>query len=146
VQSGLAHGGDIGVESAGFVPLGFVEGAGVAYLADRGSPGSPTKGTDTLLRLRADVLRASGVHDGDLLVATEAVGRTIAVRCAARCAVTKIGQASDAAHPEGHILFAGGSAALRGTSRSRTMVLAAAAVVIIIAAGVLVAWRARRRA
>jgi hypothetical protein len=34
VVSGLPHGGDIGVESAGFVPLGFSAGD-AAYLADR---------------------------------------------------------------------------------------------------------------
>ncbi|HVH65537.1 MAG TPA: hypothetical protein VM674_05830, partial [Candidatus Acidoferrum sp.] len=35
VQSGIAHGGDIGLESAGFVPAGFVAGGGYAYVADR---------------------------------------------------------------------------------------------------------------
>ena len=53
VVSGLPHGGDIGVESADFVPLGFSAGD-AAYLADRFSqaaglyrPGEPgVKGLD----------------------------------------------------------------------------------------------------
>lgn len=43
-------GGDIGVESIGFVPRGFGRG-GLAYLADFGAPGSPTQGSDSVLSL-----------------------------------------------------------------------------------------------
>ena len=70
------------VESLGFVPPGFLPN-GVAYLADRRSPGAPTEGTDTILRLTADALGQAGVREGDLLVSTESAGRTVAVRCGA---------------------------------------------------------------
>ena len=57
--SGLPHGGDIGVESAGFVPPGF--GAGdAAYLADRFSKGNRHPGTDSILRLPGQELIKRG--------------------------------------------------------------------------------------
>src|SRR5262249_58923620 len=80
VDSGLAAGGDIGVESAGFVPTHF--GArGAAFLADRGTPGSPHPGTDSILTIAGDALIGAGVRAGDLLVATGGGADTIAVRC-----------------------------------------------------------------
>jgi len=78
VVSGLPHGGDIGVESAGFVPPGFSAG-GAAYLADRFSKGNRHPGTDSILRLPGQELISAGVRAGDLLVATEASARTIVV-------------------------------------------------------------------
>src|SRR5204863_9222807 len=55
--SPLPHGGDIGVESAGFVPAGFDAGWS-AYVADRRSPGNPHPGSDAILRLSgADLSR-----------------------------------------------------------------------------------------
>jgi hypothetical protein len=105
-SSGLPHGGDIGVESTGFVPPGF--GArDSAYLADRFSKGNKHPGTDSILRLPgADLLRA-GVRPGDLLVATEGSARTIVVRCAASCTVRYIAIGLAISHAEGHIVFAG---------------------------------------
>ena len=50
VASGIAHGGDIGVESGAFIPPGFSPG-GTAYIADRGTPNNPHPGTDTILRM-----------------------------------------------------------------------------------------------
>jgi hypothetical protein len=47
--SGLPHGGDIGVESVGFVPTGKAD----AVLADRLTPGNPHPGDDVLLRIGA---------------------------------------------------------------------------------------------
>ena len=49
-ESGLPAGGDIGVESVGFVPPKLGR-RGAAYLADMGAPGSPTSGSDSLLIL-----------------------------------------------------------------------------------------------
>jgi hypothetical protein len=50
--SGLPHGGDISVESAGFVPLGF--GAGdAAYLADRFSKATGTQARTAFCACRA---------------------------------------------------------------------------------------------
>jgi hypothetical protein len=106
-HTGLPVGGDIGAESAGFVPAGFFAG-GAAYLADRATAGNPHAGTDTLLRLTAAELRAEAVAEGDLLVANEGAGGTVAIRCAAdgSCSqVRRIGQATNAAHIEGHLLL-----------------------------------------
>ena len=102
IASGLPAGGDIGVESLGFVPTDFVNRGATAYVADRKSPGSPTEGTDSIWRLtRADLDRV-GLDDNDLLVATEAGGRTIIVRCRQTCRVLQLGEAPNA-HVEGHI-------------------------------------------
>lgn len=107
-ESGLPIGGDIGVESLGFVPPGFIAGGGDAYVADRGTPGSPHPGTDSVLRLSAAELAAAGVADGDLLAVTEASSLTIAVRCrstAAACTLHKVATGPEAAHGEGHVVF-----------------------------------------
>jgi hypothetical protein len=104
VVSGLATGGDIGVESAGFVPARF--GARwVAFLADRGTPGNPHPGTDSILTLSGQALVGAGVRSGDLLVATEGGADTIAVRCRRTCTVRRIADGPAVAHAEGHIVF-----------------------------------------
>jgi hypothetical protein len=71
VVSGLPRGGDIGVESAGFVPPGF-SADDAAYLADPFSRGNRHPGTDSIMRLPGQELISAGVRAGDLLVATEA--------------------------------------------------------------------------
>ena len=103
VISGLPMGGDTGVESEGFVPPGF-SGGGFAYLADRGTPNNPFPGTDSLLRLSADALASAGVQEGDLLIATEGNGTTIAVRCADTCSVMPAAQGTNGGHIEGHLI------------------------------------------
>jgi hypothetical protein len=100
-ESGLPAGGDIGVESAGFVP----PGATAAYLADRLSPGNRHPGDDAILRLSKTALERAGILPGDLLVASEGA-LTIDVRCAARCAVRYVAAGPAIAHAEGHIAFA----------------------------------------
>ena len=102
VQSGLPAGGDIGVESAGFVP----PRATAAYLADRFSAGNRHPGDDAILRLSAAELTQAGIRAGDLLVATEGGARTIDVRCAAACTVRYVAAGPTIAHAEGHIVFA----------------------------------------
>lgn len=67
-NSGLSHGGDVGVESERFVPEAGVEDVAGA---DRLTPGDPHPGDDRLLRLSAVAQPAAGVRSGDLLVATE---------------------------------------------------------------------------
>jgi hypothetical protein len=104
--SGLPHGGDIGVESAGFVPLGF-GASDAAYLADRYSRGNRHPGTNSILRLPGPGLIKAGVRPGDLLVATEGGARTIAVRCASSCTVRYIAAGPAVSHAEGHIVFSG---------------------------------------
>lgn len=102
--SGLPHGGDIGVESAGFLPPRF--GArGAAYLADRYSKGNKHPGTNSILRLPGSQLIKAGVRPGDLLVTTEASARTIVVRCASACTVRYIAAGPAITHAEGHIVF-----------------------------------------
>jgi hypothetical protein len=104
-ESGLPAGGDVGVESAGFVPPGFTT-AQAAYLADRSSPGNAHPGTDHILRLGGRQLARAGARPGDLLVATEGGAKTILVRCADSCTVRYIAAGPAASHGEGHIVFA----------------------------------------
>jgi hypothetical protein len=101
-ESGLPAGGDIGVESAGFVP----PGATAAYLADRLSPGNRHPGDDAILRLSKTALDRAGILAGDLLVGSEGGALTIDVRCAARCTVRYVATGPAIAHAEGHIAFA----------------------------------------
>ena len=101
-RSDLPAGGDIGVESAGFVP----PHAAAAYLADRLTPGNKHPGDDAILRLSAAALARAGIRAGDLLVATEGGANTIDVRCAAACTVRLVAAGPTVAHAEGHIVFA----------------------------------------
>jgi hypothetical protein len=104
-ESGLPAGGDIGVESAGFVPPRFTR-AGAAYLADRSSRGNAHPGTDHILTLTGWQLVRAGARPGDLLVATEGGAKTILVRCSDSCAVRHIADGPAPSHGEGHIVFA----------------------------------------
>jgi hypothetical protein len=103
-SSGLPTGGDVGVESAGFVPPGFGS-ADAAYLADRGVPGNAHPGTDSILMLRGTALARVGVATGDLLIASEGGAQTIAVRCRETCTVRHIADGPTVTHGEGHIVF-----------------------------------------
>lgn len=104
VQSGIAHGGDIGVESAGFVLPGFISGGGFAYVADRATANNPHPGTDNILRVGAGALSQAGVRDGDLLIAAEGGAVTIDVACASSCAARTIVSTETTAHIEGHLV------------------------------------------
>ena len=104
-RSGLPHGPDIGVESAGVVPQRFGPGWR-AYLADRVSPGNAHPGDDALLAISGRALLRAGVRPGDLLVASEGGAQTVAVRCGARCSVRHVADGPAVAHGEGHIAFA----------------------------------------
>jgi hypothetical protein len=98
----LPTGGDTGVESVGFVPA---SGA-TAYLADRGTPNNPFPGTDSILRLSAQALESIGVKDGDLLVATEGGGTTVAIQCRDTCSARTIAMGpagGNVGHIEGRI-------------------------------------------
>jgi hypothetical protein len=97
-------GGDIGVESAGFLPPRF--GADdAAYLADRYSKGNKHPGTNSILRLPGSQLLKAGARPGDLLVATEASAHTIVVHCANTCSVRYIAAGPAISHAEGHVVF-----------------------------------------
>jgi hypothetical protein len=100
--SELPHGGDIGVESLGFVPSARAD----ALVADRLTPGNPHPGDDVLLRIGAAALAAAGVRPGDLLVATEGGALTDAVSCTtAGCNIRYVADGPSQAHVEGHIAF-----------------------------------------
>ena len=103
-KSGLPAGGDIGVESVGFVPKGFARG-GELYYADRKTPGNPHPGTVSVLRMSSSDLVAGGVQDGDMLAITEGGASMIDVRCAPTCAVAPIVGTPTTAHGEGHLAF-----------------------------------------
>jgi hypothetical protein len=111
VKPDLPAGGDIGVESVGFLPPGFIGRGGTAYVADRRSPGSPTaaaggeaptEGTDSIWRLTSEHFSQVAIDENDLLVSTEANGRTVVVRCRETCRIFPLGQAPGS-HIEGHI-------------------------------------------
>jgi hypothetical protein len=109
-DSGLAAGGDIGVEALGFVPSRVGRGA-AAYFSDLGAPGSPTSGDDSLLVLRGQDLTRASLRGGELLAAMEGGGTTIAVRCGATCSVRRVADGLPATHGEGHLTFVAGSVA-----------------------------------
>ena len=106
----LPTGGDIGAESVGFVPAGFMARGGFVYYADRLTAGNPHPGTDSLLRLASAQLAAAGVQDGDLLVATEGGATLVAVHCEASCTVISVVATTTKAHGEGHLAFTMGPA------------------------------------
>jgi hypothetical protein len=158
VASGIAHGGDIGVESAAFVPSGFIARGGGAFLADRATANNPHPGTDTILRMPSNDLAAAGVRDGDLLIASEGGGVTIRVRCTSTCAATTIVPTQTSAHIEGHLLIVASQptpspstlvpVADLGSQRAQLLTRLAIGVLIAIAALALLGIgvrRARRR-
>jgi hypothetical protein len=101
-NSGLPHGGDIGVESEAFIP----PTTQTAVLADRLTPGNRHPGDDVVLRIDRAALVAAGVRPGDLLVATEGGALTDAIRCGSkRCSVRHVASGPAIAHAEGHIAF-----------------------------------------
>jgi len=133
VASGLPAGGDVGLEAVGFVPPEFLQRGGIAYLADRGSSGSPPEGTDGIRRLTEDVLRGVGIDNNDLVLATEAGGRTAVVRCRLTCRVLPLGGAPGA-RVKGHITVALGPPQQKpfvGASREGTLAFAATTAVVI---------------
>lgn len=110
IRPDLPAGPDIGVESVGFTPPGFIGRGGTAYVADRRSPGSPTaptggspptEGTDAIWRVTADAFSQVRIDENDLIVVTE-TGRTVVVRCRATCRTFPFGDAPGA-HIEGHV-------------------------------------------
>jgi hypothetical protein len=103
-NSGLPAGGDIGVEAVGFVPPALGR-RGTAYLADLGAPGSPTTGSDSLLVLPAADISRGGLRAADLVVATEAGAKTIALRCRRFCTIRRVADGPPSTHAEGHITF-----------------------------------------
>ena len=103
-NSQLPHGGDIGVESEGFVPR---DPHADAFVADRLTPGNRHPGDDVVLRIRADALRNAGVHPGDLLVSTEGGALTDDISPSVTgYRILLVARGPAIAHGEGHIAFA----------------------------------------
>jgi hypothetical protein len=103
-NSQLPHGGDIGVESEGFVPR---DPHADAFVADRLTPGNRHPGDDVVLRIRANALRDAGVHPGDLLVSTEGGALTDDISPSATGYLIRLVARGPAiSHGEGHIAFA----------------------------------------
>ena len=144
-DSGLPTGGDIGVESLGFVPSGFGR-AGTVYYADRATPNNPHPGTDSLLRLDARAIDRLGIRDGDLLAATEGGATMIAVHCGASCGVTRIIDIPTSAHGEGHVLAVADRPVTGPPATSSRLSLPVPGVLLIaVAVGIAVAGVAWRR-
>ncbi|MGI8983656.1 MAG: hypothetical protein ACR2HM_03850 [Acidimicrobiales bacterium] len=101
IRPELPAGPDIGAESVGFTPPGFIGRGGTAYVADRRSPGSPTEGTDAIWRVTPELFSQVRIDENDLIVVTE-TGRTVVVRCRATCRTFPFGDAAGA-HIEGHV-------------------------------------------
>ncbi len=101
INPGLASGPDIGVESVGFTPPGFIGRGGTAYVADRRSPGSPTEGSDTIWRMPASSFSQVRIDENDLVVVSE-TGHSVVVRCRMTCRTFPFGDAPNA-HIEGHV-------------------------------------------
>ncbi|HEY6377926.1 MAG TPA: hypothetical protein VI316_01975 [Candidatus Dormibacteraeota bacterium] len=159
--SGVPAGGDIGVESVGFVPA---TGAVAAYVADRATPGNPHPGTDSVLRLGGAALAAGGVQPGELLVATEGGDTLVGVRYNGSCVATVLATGPPTAHGEGRLLIVAApttasagvttpgpdtqpaATAAGSTGHTATAVtLSAVAVVLVSGATVAVALARRRR-
>lgn len=82
----------------------FARGPG-GYSTATGPEPYKHPGTNSILRLRGLDLVKAGIRPGDLLAATEASARTIAVRCASTCTVKDIAVGPAISHAEGHIVF-----------------------------------------
>ena len=101
VNSGLAHGQDVGTESEGFVPAQY----GDALVSDRGTPHNRHPGDNEILALSQRSLRSVGVTADDLLVVDEGGAATIAVTCTSTCRVRHVANGPADAHIEGHVVF-----------------------------------------
>jgi hypothetical protein len=100
-HSGLPHGGDIGVESEGFVPAAK---RFAMLVSDRLTPGNPHPGDNLILRIRSAALHAAGARAGDMIVVSEGAGTTDVVHCSAQsCQARVIAQGPAIAHIEGHV-------------------------------------------
>lgn len=102
IRPDLPTGPDIGVESVGFTPPGFIGRGGTAYVADRRSPGSPTEGTDSIWRVTPELFSQVRIDENDLIATTEGGGKTVVIRCRMTCRTFPFGDAPGA-HIEGHV-------------------------------------------
>ncbi len=99
INSGLPAGPGIGVEGVGFTAPGFIGRGGIAYVADRASSG---EGTGAIWRVTAEAFSQVRIDENDLIVTTEAGGRTAVIRCRATCRTFPFGDAAGA-NIQGHV-------------------------------------------
>ena len=133
IRPDLPAGPDIGVESVGFLPPGFIGRGGTAYVADRRSPGSPTEGTDAIWRVTPEAFSQVRIDENDLIAVTE-TGRTVVIRCRMTCRTFPFGDAPGA-HIEGHVTVVLGPAPPEIPRAGGTGVAVLAAVTAVIAGG-----------
>jgi hypothetical protein len=106
VNAGTPAGGDIGVESLGFVPKAFDRRRFSAFLSSAHGGSNFGPGTRTILTLGPGALRRTGVAPGDLLGVSELAGTTVAIHCSKHCSARRVANGPAAGHIEGHIVFA----------------------------------------
>lgn len=152
----LPHGGDIGIEGAGFVTDGDV-GRDTALFADRRTPGSPHPGNDYLLAASGRLLKGGGVMPGDLLLGTEGGAGLVAVHCPSgrtSCSVRPVISPNSTSHGEGHLLVISGAASSTpaASSINRTPAAPASplaplilAVLALLVAAAIPVWHRRQR-
>lgn len=142
VASELPAGADVGVSAMGFMPADYLQRGGIAYLVDRGSAGP-----GALWRLGEDVLRGIGVDNNDLVVAAEAGGQTMVVRCRLSCRLLPLG-AAPGAQVTGHITVVVGPPVVqpfKGTDLKGTLTFVVTTGVAV-AGGFILFFVHRRRA
>jgi hypothetical protein len=92
IRPELPTGAGIGIGSVGFTAPGFIGRGGTAYVA----------GTDALWRVTPEEFSQVRIDENDLIVTTEAGGRTAVVRCRATCRTFPFGDAAGA-NVQGHV-------------------------------------------
>ena len=92
IRPDLPAGPDVGIASVGFTAPGFIGRGGTAYVA----------GTDAIWRVTPEEFSQVRIDENDLIVTTQAGGKTAVVRCRATCRTFPFGDAAGA-RIEGHV-------------------------------------------
>lgn len=92
IRPDLPAGPGIGIASVGFTAPGFIGRGGTAYVA----------GTDALWRVTPEEFSQVRIDENDLIVTTQAGGKTAVVRCRATCRTFPFGDAAGA-KVQGHV-------------------------------------------
>lgn len=124
IRPDLPAGPDVGVTSVGFTAPGFIGRAGTAYVA----------GTDALWRVTPEEFSQVRIDENDLIVTTEAGGKTAVVRCRATCRTFPFGDAAGA-RVQGHVTVVLGPAPPEIPRAGRTGVAVLAVVTTVLVGG-----------
>jgi hypothetical protein len=106
VNAGTPAGGDVGVESLGFVPRTFDRRRFGAFVASAHGDSNFGPGSKSILTLTPAALRRTGIGAGDLLGVSELAATTVAIHCTRRCTPRTVAEGPAAGHIEGHVVFA----------------------------------------